>query len=132
MLARFRPSGVLELTALPSIDRALWTRWAEETDVLLVNGHTDAMMIPHLKYKGRTLCYMADLLPSVHHVPVAWVMAYDTRPLLTLAEKSDFLGVAADQGIVLFFEHDAVNQCATVERTEKGIRVKEVLPLSAL
>lgn len=101
-------------------------------DVLLVNGHTDAMMIPHLNYKGRTLCFMADLLPSVHHVPLPWVMAYDTRPLLTLQEKGAFLGVAADEGIVLFFEHDAVNQCATVERTEKGIRVKEVFPLSAL
>ncbi len=101
-------------------------------DAFVVNGHTDAMMIPHIKYKGRTIAFMADLLPSVHHIPLAWVMAYDTRPLLTLAEKSDFLGVAADEGIVLFFEHDAVNQCATVERTEKGIRLKEVFPLSAL
>ena len=70
-------------------------------DVFLVNGHTDAMMIPHIRYKGRTIAYMADLLPSIHHIPLPWVMAYDTRPLLTMQEKSDFLGVAADEGIVL-------------------------------
>ncbi|MBK6342667.1 MAG: MBL fold metallo-hydrolase [Flavobacteriales bacterium] len=101
-------------------------------DVFLVNGHTDAMMIPHIRYKGRTIAYMADLLPSIHHIPLPWVMAYDTRPLLTMQEKSDFLGVAADEGIVLFFEHDPVNQCCTVERTEKGVRLKEAFPLSAL
>ena len=101
-------------------------------DALLVNGHTDAMMIPHLRYKGRTLCYMADLLPSVHHIPLPWVMAYDTRPLLTMEEKGKFLERAADEQFVLFFEHDPVNQCATVERTEKGVRLKETFPLSAL
>ena len=101
-------------------------------DVLTVNGHTDAMMIPHIRYKGRTVCFVADLLPSIHHIPVAWVMAYDTRPLLTLSEKAEFLGRAADQQFVLFLEHDPVNQCCTVERTEKGIRLKEVFPLSAL
>lgn len=101
-------------------------------DVLTVNGHTDAMMIPHIRYKGRTVVFMADLLPSIHHIPVAWVMAYDTRPLLTLQEKAAFLERAADEQLVLFLEHDAVNQCCTVERTEKGIRLKEVFPLSAL
>lgn len=101
-------------------------------DVLTVNGHTDAMMIPHIRYKGRTVVFMADLLPSIHHIPVAWVMAYDTRPLLTLQEKAAFLERAADEQLVLFLEHDAVNQCCTVERTEKGVRLKEVFPLSAL
>jgi len=103
-----------------------------DVDVFLVNGHTDAMMIPHIRYKGRTICFMADLLPSMHHVPLPWVMAYDTRPLLTMAEKRDFLEVAAKEEFVLFFEHDAVHECATVERTEKGIRIKETFPLSAL
>jgi len=103
-----------------------------DVDVFLVNGHTDAMMIPHIRYKGRTVCFMADLLPSMHHVPLPWVMAYDTRPLLTMAEKRDFLEVAAKEEFVLFFEHDAVHECATVERTEKGIRIKEAFPLSAL
>jgi glyoxylase-like metal-dependent hydrolase (beta-lactamase superfamily II) len=101
-------------------------------DVLTVNGHTDAMMIPHIQYKGRTLVFMADLLPSVHHIPLPWVMAYDTRPLLTMKEKKDFLERAAAKEFVLFFEHDAVNQCATVEMTDKGVRLKETFPLNAL
>lgn len=101
-------------------------------DVLVVNGHTDAMMIPHIRYKGRTLCYMADLLPSVHHIPLPWVMAYDTRPLLTMQEKAAFLESAADGDFVLFLEHDNVNECATLERTEKGVRLKTTMPLSAL
>jgi len=101
-------------------------------DVLRVDGHTDAMMIPHIQYKGRTLCYMADLLPSVHHISLPWVMAYDTRPLITMTEKAAFLERAADGNFVLFFEHDAVHQCATLERAEKGIRLKETFPLSAL
>lgn len=101
-------------------------------DVFLVNGHTDAMMIPHIRYKGRTVAFMADLLPSVHHIPLPWVMAYDTRPLLTMQEKSDFLESAVSEEIVLFFEHDPVNQCCTVERTDKGIRLKEAFPLSTL
>ena len=101
-------------------------------DVFVVNGHTDAMMVPHIRYKGRTVAFMADLLPSVHHIPVPWVMAYDTRPLLTLQEKADFLDSAAEEDIVLFFEHDAHHECCTVERTEKGVRLKEAFPLSAL
>jgi glyoxylase-like metal-dependent hydrolase (beta-lactamase superfamily II) len=101
-------------------------------DVLLVNGHTDAMMLPHINYKGRTVVFVADLMPSVNHIPLPWVMAYDTRPLLTMDEKKDVLEVAADKEMVLFFEHDPVNECATVERTEKGVRLKETFPLSAL
>ncbi|HEX2617212.1 MAG TPA: MBL fold metallo-hydrolase [Flavobacteriales bacterium] len=101
-------------------------------DVLLVNGHTDAMMIPHIRHNGRTLVYMADLLPSIHHIPLPWVMAYDTRPLLTLNEKGAFLEKAAKEEYVLFLEHDPVNQCAVVEATEKGVRLKEVLPISAI
>ncbi|MCB0794578.1 MAG: MBL fold metallo-hydrolase [Flavobacteriales bacterium] len=101
-------------------------------DVLCVNGHTDAMMIPHIRYKGHMVVFMADLLPSVHHIPVAWVMAYDTRPLLTLAEKQTFLERAADERYVLFFEHDRDHECATVIRTEKGVRLERTFPLSEL
>ncbi|QQR86899.1 MAG: MBL fold metallo-hydrolase [Flavobacteriales bacterium] len=101
-------------------------------DVLTVNGHTDAMMIPHLKCKGRTVAYMADLLPSVHHVPVAWVMAYDTRPLLTLDEKAAFLSKAAAEQYVLFLEHDPNNQCCMVQQTEKGVRLERAFSLSEL
>ncbi|MBL7962233.1 MAG: MBL fold metallo-hydrolase [Flavobacteriales bacterium] len=100
--------------------------------VLLVNGHTDAMMIPFLEYKGRTVIFMADLLPSVHHIPLPWVMGYDTRPLLTLQEKGDVLQLAAEKEHVLYFEHDAHNECCTVQATEKGVRLKETFPLSAV
>jgi glyoxylase-like metal-dependent hydrolase (beta-lactamase superfamily II) len=93
--------------------------------LMFANGHTDKMMIPHIQYKGRTIVYMADLLPSIGHIPLPYVMAYDTRPLLTLAEKQPFLERAAAEEFILFFEHDAVNECCTVQATEKGIRVKE-------
>jgi glyoxylase-like metal-dependent hydrolase (beta-lactamase superfamily II) len=101
-------------------------------DVLFVDGHTDSMMLPHISYKGRTLVFMADLLPSTGHIPLPYVMGYDTRPLITLEEKGAFLSTAAEKEYVLFLEHDSVNECCTVEKTEKGIRLKDTFPLSAL
>lgn len=101
-------------------------------DVLFVDGHTDSMMLPHIRYKGRTVVFMADLLPSVGHIPLAYVMGYDTRPLITLDEKGRFLEKAVDEGYVLFFEHDSQNHCAVLGRTEKGIRAVETFPLTAL
>jgi glyoxylase-like metal-dependent hydrolase (beta-lactamase superfamily II) len=100
--------------------------------VMYANGHTDAMMIPHIQYKGRTIAYMADLLPSTGHIPLPYVMAYDTRPLITLEEKAKFLNKAADEEFVLFFEHDSVNQCCTLQRTEKGVRVKDVFSFNEM
>jgi hypothetical protein len=94
-------------------------------DVLFVDGHTDSMMLPQISYMGKTVVFMADLLPSVGHIPLAYVMGYDTRPLLTMSEKELFLNTAADNGYVLFFEHDSVNECCTLQHTEKGIRLKE-------
>ena len=101
-------------------------------DVLLVNGHTDAMMLPHLRYKGRTLVYMADLMPSVHHIPLAWVMAYDTRPLITLKEKAVFIEKAAAKNYVLFFEHDNVNECATLKSEEGRVKLDRTMRLDEL
>ena len=101
-------------------------------DVLLVNGHTDAMMLPHIRYRDRTLVYLADLMPSVHHLPVAWVMAYDTRPLLTLKEKADFLTKAQHDDCVLFFEHDNVNECCTLKSEEGRVVLDRTLKLSEL
>ncbi|MEW6469488.1 MAG: MBL fold metallo-hydrolase [Bacteroidota bacterium] len=101
----------------------------ENISIMLVRGHTDAMMIPHIRYKGRTLVYMADLLPSTGHIPLPYVMGYDTRPLITLSEKEKFLNEAADKEYVLFLEHDPVNECCTVQRTEKGIRLKDTFKL---
>lgn len=100
--------------------------------VLFVDGHTESQMIPHIQYKGRTLVFMADLLPSVGHIPVPYVMGYDTRPLITLDEKSKFLKRAADENFVLFLEHDGVNQCCTLQNTEKGIRLHETFNLDEL
>lgn len=101
-------------------------------DVLFVDGHTESMMIPHIHYKGKTLVFMADLLPSVGHIPLPYVMGYDTRPLITLEEKGKFLNRAADQEFVLFFEHDAVNECATLKHTEKGVRLDQTFNFSHL
>lgn len=101
----------------------------ENISIMITRGHTDAMMIPHIKYKGKTVVFMADLLPSTGHIPLAYVMGYDTRPLLTLKEKEPFMERAADEEFVLFFEHDAANECCTLQRTEKGIRLKETFTL---
>jgi glyoxylase-like metal-dependent hydrolase (beta-lactamase superfamily II) len=99
-------------------------------DLLYVSGHTDKMMIPKISYKGKTICYMADLLPSTGHIPLPYVMAYDTRPLITLEEKAIFLNEAVDNNYVLFFEHDPVIECCTLARTEKGIRVDKTFRLA--
>jgi glyoxylase-like metal-dependent hydrolase (beta-lactamase superfamily II) len=101
-------------------------------DVLFVDGHTESMMIPHLKYKGKTIVFMADLLPSVGHIPLPYVMGYDTRPLITISEKEAFLNRAADEEFILFFEHDSVNECCTVQHTEKGVRLKETFAFSEI
>ena len=93
-------------------------------------GHTDAMMMPKITYKGRTIVYMADLLPSVGHLPLPYVMAYDMFPLKTLTEKQAFLEEAVTNNYILYFEHDPVNECCTLQRTEKGIRVAETFKLS--
>ena len=100
--------------------------------ILFVDGHTDSMMIPHIKYKGRTLIFMADLLPSVGHIPLPYVMGYDTRPLITMKEKSQFLNIAAQNEYVLFLEHDSVNECCTLELNEKGVRLKDTFLLNEL
>jgi len=94
-----------------------------------MHGHTDAMMLPHIVYKGKTIVFMADLLPSVGHIPLPFLMAYDTRPLLTMTEKEKFLKRAADEEYILFLEHDPVHECCTVQHTEKGIRVKDTFSL---
>ena len=101
-------------------------------DVFFVDGHTESMMIPHIKYKEKTIVFMADLLPSVGHIPLPYVMGYDTRPLLTMTEKELFLNKACDENFILFLEHDSANECATLQRTEKGIRLKESFSFSEL
>lgn len=101
-------------------------------NVRFAYGHTDAMMLPQIQYKGRTLVYMADLLPSVGHIPLPYVMAYDMFPLKTLMEKKAFLQEAADNNYILFLEHDEKNECCTVKETEKGIRLDTTFTLNSL
>lgn len=90
----------------------------------VVNGHTGSMMLPHIQCNGKTVVFLADLMPSVAHIPLPWIMAYDTRPLLTLAEKEQFLPKAAAENYILFFEHDGVTECATVEAGDRGVVLK--------
>lgn len=94
------------------------------------SGHTEAMMLPQISYKNQTLVYVADLLPTVGHIPLPYIPAYDVFPLQTLIEKKAFLEEAAEKNYILFLEHDPENECCTVKRTEKGIRLKETFKLS--
>ena len=98
-------------------------------DILFVNGHTESQMIPHINYKNRTIVFTADLLPSTGHIPLPYVMGYDTRPLLTLTEKEQFLKKAADEEYILFLQHDNYSECCTVHQTDKGVRLKETFKL---
>ena len=95
-------------------------------DVFYVNGHTEKMMLPKIQYNNKTIVFCADLIPTAGHLPLPYVMGYDTRPLLTMPEKSLFLTEAAQNNYYLFLEHDAHNKIITVEKTDKGIRLKEV------
>lgn len=104
--------------------------WQKDIKISFAYGHTDAMMLPKINYKGKIIVYMADLLPSIGHLPLPYVMAYDMFPLKTLTEKQAFLEEAVDNGYILYLEHDPINECCTLQRTEKGIRVLETFNLS--
>ena len=95
-----------------------------------VNGHTKAMMLPQIKYSGKTIVFMADLLPSTAHLPIPYVMAYDMFPMTTLQEKKSFLQEAVHGDYILFFEHDPFNECCSLQQTDKGIRPKETFRLT--
>lgn len=99
-------------------------------DILFVDGHTEKQMIPHIKYNDKTIVFCADLLPTAGHIPLPYVMGYDTRPLLTVAEKELFLQEAADNNYYLFLEHDAHNPIITLKNTEKGVRLDEVFSIN--
>ena len=116
--------GQLKFTAIPEDDILKNSKLG--FDIFFANGHTEKQMIPMIKHKGKTICFMADLLPTVGHLPLPFVMGFDTRPLLTLDEKERFLNMAADNDFYLFLQHDAHNEIITVKHTEKGVRLKEV------
>ena len=117
-------SGQLEFTALPKDFILKDSKLG--FDIFFANGHTEKQMIPMIHYQGKTICFMADLLPTVGHLPIPFVMGYDTRPLLTLDEKEKFLNLAANNNYYLFLEHDAHNEIITVKHTEKGVRLDNV------
>ncbi len=100
--------------------------------IFFADGHTEKQMIPHIKYKGKTIVFMADLLPTAGHLPLPFVMGYDTRPLLTLDEKALFLDTAAKNDYYLWLEHDTHNQLITVAQTEKGVRLKDTYTFNEL
>jgi glyoxylase-like metal-dependent hydrolase (beta-lactamase superfamily II) len=102
------------------------------SDLLFADGHTEKMMVPVLQYKGRTLAYMADLLPSVGHLPLPYVMSYDVRPLVTMGEKEAVLRRAAEENWVLLLEHDVAHEACTVQLTDKGVRLADTLRIADL
>lgn len=104
----------------------------DDTDIVVryAHGHTESMMLPQIEYKDKTILYMADLLPSVGHIPLPYVMSYDVRPLVTMQERQEYWREAVEKEYILFFEHDPINECCTLQHTEKGIRVKDIFKLS--
>ena len=111
---------------LPSVS------FSRNIKIRFVNGHTESMMLPQVSYKGKTIVYMADLLPSAAHIPLPYVMAYDMFPLTTLNEKGLFLTEAVKQDYILFFEHDPLTECCTLQLTDRGVRQKDTFKLSEI
>ncbi len=101
-------------------------------DIFFADGHTEKQMLPQIQYQGKTIVFMADLLPTTGHIPIPYVMGYDTRPLITLDEKELFLNNAADQEYYLFLEHDAHTELCTVQHTEKGVRLKNTFKFNEI
>jgi glyoxylase-like metal-dependent hydrolase (beta-lactamase superfamily II) len=116
-----------QLTFIEDIDGINFT---DNVKVRFIYGHTEAQMLPLINYKGKQVLYMADLLPSVGHIPLPYIMGYDMSPLKTLEEKKSILNEAIANDYVLYFEHDPVNECCTLKNTEKGVRLNEVFRLS--
>ena len=128
-------SGQLKLIELPPFksDNSLQEiHFAENISCIVVNGHTQGMLLPKINYGPHQIVYMADLLPSVGHLPIPFVMGYDMQPLFTLNEKEIFLNEASTKNYTLFFEHDPVNECCDVYMTEKGIRAKNCFTINDL
>jgi glyoxylase-like metal-dependent hydrolase (beta-lactamase superfamily II) len=118
-----------QLNFIPASDGIPFT---DNVNIRFVYGHTEAMMLPLINYKEKSILYMADLLPSVGHIPLPYVMAYDMFPLQTLTEKKTILNEALEKDYVLFMEHDPVNECCTLQQTEKGIRLNKTFRLDEL
>ena len=140
-LLPMQESGQLKFVTRPSnpkgiADKIYSKNYVENSelgfDILFVDGHTEKQMIPHINYKDKKLVFTADLVPTVGHIPVPYFTGYDTRPLLTMEEKSHFMNTAVEKGHFLFFEHDAHNEICTLQPTEKGVRLKETFRFDEL
>ncbi len=118
-----------QLKFIESLDGVAFT---DNIKIRFAYGHTDAMMLPQINYKGQTIVYMADLLPSIGHIPLPYVMAYDMFPLKTLDEKSVFLKEAQENNYILMLEHDAVNECCTLQMSDKGIKLDKTLKINEI
>lgn len=101
-------------------------------NIRFVNGHTGSMMLPQIKYKDKTIVYVADLLPSISHLGIPYIMSYDTRPLETLKEKKSFLSEAYEKDFILFFEHDPLIECCTLQQTNRGIGTRQTFNLESI
>jgi glyoxylase-like metal-dependent hydrolase (beta-lactamase superfamily II) len=126
-------SGQLKFISVPEqIDnnKLASSSFSNNISILFVNGHTESMMLPQIKYKDKTIVYMADLLPSAGHIPLPYVMAYDMFPLTTLNEKKTFLNTALEEEYILFFEHDPKIECCNLKQTDKGIRMDQAFRLT--
>jgi glyoxylase-like metal-dependent hydrolase (beta-lactamase superfamily II) len=127
-------SGQLKFVEIsPGIDGRLGqTTFTNNCEIRFVNGHTQAMMLPQVNYKGKTIVFVADLLPSQGHIPIPYIMGYDMFPLQTLGEKKSFLKEALDNNYILFFEHDPKYECCTLQQTEKGVRAGDFFKLEEI
>ena len=125
-------SGQLNFVSLPKDNSNSIQNLELGFDILFVDGHTDKQMIPHIKYKGKTLVFMADLLPTVGHIPIPYITSYDTRPLVSLNEKQIFLEEAVNNEYYLFLEHDAHNEVCTLQQTDRGTRLKDTYTFDEL
>jgi glyoxylase-like metal-dependent hydrolase (beta-lactamase superfamily II) len=129
-----RESGRLKFVDVPAAgnDKLPEAKFSDNISIRFVSGHTDNMMLPQVRYKDKTIVFMADLLPSQGHIPLPYVMAYDMFPLTTLQEKKSFLAEAVEENYILFFEHDPVYECCTLKQTEKGVRPDAFFTLDSI
>ncbi|MDA8923932.1 MBL fold metallo-hydrolase [Flavobacteriaceae bacterium] len=129
--ASFLPENILPIEESGQLNFVQNAKKELGFEVLLMDGHTEKQLLPVIQYKGKTIVFAADLIPTIGHLPIPYVMGYDTRPLLTLSEKKRFLATAVDQDYLLFLEHDAENQLISLKNTEKGVRLDQSFTLDA-
>jgi glyoxylase-like metal-dependent hydrolase (beta-lactamase superfamily II) len=129
--ASFRPENILPIEESGQLNFVQNAKKELGFEVLLMDGHTEKQLLPVIQHKGKTIVFAADLIPTIGHLPIPYVMGYDTRPLLTLSEKKRFLATAVDQDYLLFLEHDAENQLISLKNTEKGVRLDQSFTLDA-